>query len=132
MSKPKAHLSMASDGIYFHPTPTRVKGTKFWLIGTTKPDATILWLNTLGECSDLSVPTGTRIFMRRKDTKEAFNGNPTIKEIVTDLRENPPADEDDYVFLNVTLEASLPELFRSHRGRHHDREQRPAQATLQA
>jgi len=111
MSKYKAHLSMSVLDINLV-EPTRIEGTKFWLIGTTKPDAAIIWGDTLGECSDLSVPTGTRIFMRRKGTKESFHGNLTIKEIVNGLQENPPSDEDDYVFLNVTLEKSLPELFR--------------------
>ncbi len=111
MSKCKAYLAMSVLDINLV-EPTRIEGTKFWLIGTTKPDATIIWGDTLGVGSGLSVPTGTRVFLRRKGTKESFNGNLTIKEIVNDLQENPPS-EDDCVFLDVTLEKSLPELFRN-------------------
>lgn len=115
MSKPKAHLSMSTAEINFV-EPTRVEGTKFWMIGTTKPGATILWLDTLGKCSDLSVPPGTRVFLRRKGTKEAFDGNPTVKEVVATIIDEQLTHENDLIFLNVTLEKSLPELFMHHRG----------------
>lgn len=116
MSKRNANLSIAVRDIAFFTAPTRIPGTKFWKIGTTKPNPPVLLQDVAGHCSILYVRAGTAIFVRRKDIRTAFGGNPTVKEAVATINAEPPKKGDKQIFLRVTLEKSLPELFRRHRG----------------
>lgn len=113
MSKPTIFLT--NTDIDFLQRPVRIEGTKHHLIGTTKDRACIMYLTKDGSSSSFDVEKPANVYVTKKAIRNCFTGTVSVAKAFKSMRRCAWKNPDDYIAVDVTLDTSLPELFRTHK-----------------